>query len=276
MSATKIAITDVLALPNSAVKIPRLGFGVYRSATNVCVASCLAAFEAGYRHIDSAQYYGNERQVGEATRSSGLPRSSIFLTTKILSPGSSFESTYASVLKSVKDIDGEDGYVDLFLIHTPSSNADSRKTMWQALEKLLEEGKTRSIGVSNYGRSHIEEMKSFARVWPPHVNQIERAIVEYCQEHGIVIEGYSPLVRNQKAHDPTLQTVAEKRGKTTAQVLIRYCLQKGWVPLPKSDTPARIRSNIDVYDFELSVDDMELLDGLDQGERGAIVKAITS
>lgn len=166
-------ITDLLPLPNSPVHIPRLGFGVYRSPTHQCVQSCLKALEVGYRHIDTAQFYGNETEVGEALRTSGLPRDQVFATTKILSPAGSVEATYEKLLASVEKIGGAGGYVDLFLIHSSSSGAAGRKTLWQALERLLEEGRTRSIGVSNYGIRHIEEMKAYAKVWPPHVNQIE-------------------------------------------------------------------------------------------------------
>ncbi|MCJ1380707.1 hypothetical protein MMC17_003815 [Xylographa soralifera] len=280
----KLALTDLLSLPKSPVKIPRLGFGVYLSPESVCVASCLHALQHGYRHIDTAQYYQNETQVGTAVRQSGLPRADVFLTTKILAPAGSAEKTYQRCVDSVQKIDpGEGGVVDLFLIHSPSGGRLKRKEMWGALERLLAEGKARSIGVSNFGVGHIEEMREYATVWPPHVNQIElhpwcqqRTICEYCAKHGIVIEAYSPLVRAQKAHDPTLVSIAKKRNKTAAQVLVRYCLQKGWVPLPKSDTPSRIEENADVYDFELSGEDMKELDDLDMGADGAIVEAVTN
>lgn len=166
-------ITDTLPLPNSPVHIPRLGFGVYRSPTHTCVQSCLKALETGYRHIDTAQFYGNEAEVGQALRTSNLPRDQVFATTKILSPAGSVEDTYDKLLASVEKIGGKDGYVDLFLIHSSSSGPAGRKTLWRALERLLEEGRARSIGVSNYGIGHIEEMRAYAKVWPPHVNQIE-------------------------------------------------------------------------------------------------------
>ncbi|KAF7118778.1 hypothetical protein CNMCM5793_008403 [Aspergillus hiratsukae] len=279
--SSKLAITDLLPLPNSDVKIPRLGFGVYRSPPGQCVQSSLKALEAGYRHIDTAQLYGNEKEVGEALRKCGLPRSDIFVTTKILSPAGSPEATYKKLLESVEKIGGQDGYVDLFLIHSSSSGSAGRKELWQALERLLEEGKTRSIGVSNFGVKHIEEMKAYAKVWPPHVNQIElhpwsqqRVIDAYCKKNGIVVEAYSPLVRNYKANNPTLVDLAKKYERTTAQILIRYALQKGWVPLPKSDTPERIVANANVFDFEIGGEDMAVLDALDQGSAGAIVEAV--
>ncbi len=173
MSPSKLALTDLLTLPNTSVQIPRLGFGIYQSPQNVCINSCLTALKAGYRHIDSAQFYQNESEMGEAARKSGIPRSSLFLATKVMSSGGSPDATYKKCLDSVTKIDGENGYVDLFLIHTPSGGPAARKEMWQALEKLESEGRARSIGVSNHGVGHIEEMKSYARIWPPHVNQIE-------------------------------------------------------------------------------------------------------
>ncbi len=173
MPSSKLAITDLLPLPNSAVKIPRLGFGIYQSPTDVCIKSCLTALKAGYRHIDSAQFYRNESEMGEAARQSAIPRNQLFLTTKILSAGGSPEKTYQKCLDSVHQIDGDKGYVDLFLLHSPSGGPAAIKEMYQALEKLEGEGKVRSVGVSNFGIGHIEEMKKYARIWPPHVNQIE-------------------------------------------------------------------------------------------------------
>lgn len=167
------AITDLLPLPNSPIRIPRLGFGVYRSPTRQCIESCLKALQTGYRHIDTAQFYANETEVGEAIQKSGIPRSEIFATTKILSPAGSPEATYDKLLASVEKVGGQGGYVDLFLIHSSGSGSAGRKQLWQALERLYEEGKAKSIGVSNFGVKHIEEMKQYAKVWPPHVNQIE-------------------------------------------------------------------------------------------------------
>ncbi|KAI9664845.1 MAG: hypothetical protein M1821_006293 [Bathelium mastoideum] len=189
---------------------------------------------------------------------------------------------YLEIIESLKKLAvGEKGYADLFLIHSPHCGPQGRKTLWKALERAHKEGRAKAIGVSNFGVGHIEELKEYAEVWPPHVNQIElhpwcqqRKTVEYCQQHGIVVEAYCPLVRNEKANDETLLKIAKKYGKTTGQVLIRYSLQKGWVPLPKSDTPSRIEANADVYGFDLEQVDMEALDKLDQGDKGAIVEAV--
>lgn len=180
-------ITDLLPLPNSSVRIPRLGFGVYRSPTKQCVQSCLKALEVGYRHIDTAQFYGNESEVGEALRTCGLPRDQVFATTKILSPAGSVEATYDKLLASVEKIGGLGGYVDLFLIHSSSSGPSGRKQLWQALEKLHDEGKARSIGVSNYGVQHIEEMKAYAKIWPPQVNQIEVCLLLFPVDYGFYL-----------------------------------------------------------------------------------------
>lgn len=173
--APKLAITDLIGLPNSTVQIPRLGFGVYQSHNKQCITSCLSALSAGYRHIDTAQFYGNEKEVGEAVRQSGLKRSDVFITTKILTAKGSAEKTYQSVLASVKAIEGEgdDGAVDLFLVHSANVGSKSRKEIWIALERLHAEGRAKSIGVSNYGIGHLEEMKEYAKIWPPHVNQLE-------------------------------------------------------------------------------------------------------
>lgn len=170
---SKLTLNSTLPLPNSSHKIPQLGFGVYQSPPETCVKSCLTALKAGYRHIDTAQYYANEEQVGQALKESGLKREEVYLTTKILSPGNDVESTYKSVLESVEKLSGKDGYVDLFLIHSPNAGPEKRKLMWLALEKAKEAGKAREIGVSNYGIGHIEEIKKIGKVWPPAINQIE-------------------------------------------------------------------------------------------------------
>jgi diketogulonate reductase-like aldo/keto reductase len=173
MSSNTLSIKTTISLPNSKYKIPQIGFGVYLSPPDTCVNSCLKAFSAGYRHIDTAQYYANEESVGNALRKSDIPRSELYITSKILSAGADLASTYASIVESVKKLDGKDGYVDLFLIHSPNGGAEARKLMWQALEKAKQEGKVRDIGVSNYGIQHIEEIKSIGKIWPPTVNQIE-------------------------------------------------------------------------------------------------------
>ena len=280
--ASNLTTETTLPLPGISHKIPRLGFGVYLSDRDVCVKSCTLALKNGYRHIDSAQFYANEAEVGEAFRQSGLKREDVFLTTKILSAGGSVEKSYQKCVDSVKKMDNrDDGYVDLFLIHSANPGRKAREEMWLALERLFNDGKAKAIGVSNFGIGHIDEMKQYGKVWPPHVNQLElhpwcqqRDIVAYNEKHGIVTESYSPLVRNYKASDETLVKIAKKYGKSTTQVLVRYGLQKNWVPLPKSDTEERIKGNADVFDFDISQEDMKTLDDLDEGDAGAIVQAV--
>jgi diketogulonate reductase-like aldo/keto reductase len=171
--SSKLTLQSSIALSNSKNKIPQIGFGVYLSPQDTCVKSCLKAFEAGYRHVDTAQYYDNEASVGRALRESKLPREEVYLTSKILSAGNDADSTYKKIVESVEKLDGKDGYVDLFLIHTPNGGAEARKLMWQAQEKAQKAGIVRDIGVSNYGIQHMEEIKSIGKVWPPAVNQIE-------------------------------------------------------------------------------------------------------
>jgi diketogulonate reductase-like aldo/keto reductase len=276
----KRTITDSIPLSNGHA-MPQLGFGVYLSPQDVCLTSCLTALRSGYRHIDTAQYYANEAQVGAAVQQSGLSRRDIFLTTKILSPAGSVDASYAACVASVDKLDPAHGYVDLFLIHSPHCGAEGRAEMWRALERLHAEGKARSIGVSNFGISHVEELRAGASVWPPHVAQLElhpwsqqRDIDAYCRQNGIAVQAYCPIVRNKKAGDPTLTGIARKHGAQPNQVLIRYGLQKGWAPLPKSDDAGRIAANADVFGFELDEEDMAALDGLDQGAAGAIVEAV--
>jgi len=164
------------------------------------------------------------------------------------------------------------GYVDLFLIHAPSAGPEKRREQWGEMERLIDEKKARAIGVSNYGVRHLTEMESYAKI-PPAINQIELhpwcqqpAIVSYCQSHNIALEAYSPMVQGKKADDPTLNKIAKETGKTWAQVLIRWSLQRGFIPLPKSDTKERIIANTQVFDFELNKEQMEALNALDKDE----------
>lgn len=173
MSGTKLSINSTFPLPGSKYQIPQIGFGVYLSPPEKCVNSCTKALEAGYRHIDTAQYYANESDVGNAIKQGKIPREEVYITTKILSAGNDADSTYKKVAESVEKLAGKGGYVDLFLIHTPNGGPEARKLMWQALEKAKNEGIVRDIGVSNYGIQHIEEIKKIGKVFPPAINQIE-------------------------------------------------------------------------------------------------------
>ncbi|WVO13239.1 hypothetical protein L204_100852 [Cryptococcus depauperatus] len=259
--------------------LPCLGFGVYKARSNECEEAVKKAVQVGYRHIDTAQGYHNEELVGRAIQDCRVPRTSIYLTTKYLPSHNVYPSAQVvDVLReSLKKVDKSEGqpYIDLMLIHTPWGGAEGRKNNWEALAMAQKEGWIKDIGVSNFSVAHLKALP----LPRPAVNQIElhpfcqqRDIVKYCQEHGIVIEAYSPIVRaNQKYFNhPTLKEVANKHSKEVAQILIRWSLQKGFVPLPKSVTPSRIESNAQVFDFELDQEDMAEIDGLDQGAAGAI------
>ncbi|KZT59077.1 Aldo/keto reductase [Calocera cornea HHB12733] len=269
--ATTLALDSTFKL-SSGYEMPRLGFGVYQ--IRQCAEPIAAAFKAGYRHIDSAQIYRNEDQVGEAFRASGLPREEVFITTKVASRNQGHAKALASVDESLKKL-GLD-YVDLFLIHDPLAGKTKRLETYKALLEKKEAGKIRSVGVSNYGVHHLEEIAA-AGLPTPTVNQIElhpwcqqRPIVEYCAKNNIVVEAYTPLTQGVKFNDPTLKEIAKAHGKEPAQVLIRWSLQKGYSPLPKSSTPSRVTSNADVYSFALSDTEMDKLDALDKAEKGAV------
>ncbi|TCD66711.1 hypothetical protein EIP91_001004 [Steccherinum ochraceum] len=273
----QLTLSSTIPLSSGYV-MPRLGFGVYQNYTTE--ESCLEAFKVGYRHVDSAQAYRNEAHVGEAVKKSGLRREDIFLTTKCISKYHGYEKTLKGVDESLKKFDVE--YIDLFLIHNPHSGKDLRLATYKALEECRTLGKIMSVGVSNYGVKHIEEIRQ-ADMQLPSVNQIElhpfcqqRDIVEYCQKHGIVVQAYCPVrflfPRDQDLLNELepLLAVAGKHNKEPAQIALRWSLQKGFAPLPKSAQPARILSNTQVYDFVLDEADMLKLDSMDRGKDGAI------
>jgi len=255
---------------NNGVEIPRLGLGVYRAAAGAETRNAvLWALEAGYRHVDTAAAYGNEADVGRAIRESGIPRANVFVTTKLWNDDHGYDAALAAFDASLERL-GFD-YVDLYLIHWPVP--ELRLESWRALERLYEEGRARAIGVSNYMVQHLEELLAHCTVVPA-VNQIEltpwswrtrRDVVELCRAHGIALEAYSPLTKGRKLGDPTLRAVAERVGRTPAQVLIRWALERDLIVIPKSANRGRIRENADVFDFTLSPADMERLEALDEG-----------
>ncbi|KAG6812022.1 hypothetical protein H0H92_004684 [Tricholoma furcatifolium] len=198
------------------------------------------------RHVDSAQVYRNEAHVGEATHG--------------------YESTLKGVDTSLSKFNLD--YIDLFLIHDPFSGTERRLATYQALQEAKTAGKIKTVGVSNYGIKHLEEIRN-AGFPMPSVNQIERPIVSYCRDNNIVVQAYCPIIRGKMDH-PVITELATKYDRDPAQILIRWSLQKGFVPLPKSATPARIHSNAQVYDFELADEDVAALDALDRGKDGAV------
>ncbi|KAI0790822.1 Aldo/keto reductase [Abortiporus biennis] len=257
-------------------EIPRLGFGVaYGFGKNedtsvVTVPSVLEALKVGYTHFDTAQMYENEKEVGDAIRKSGVDRSKLFITSKVPEDGG---APHESVDKSLKALGFE--YIDLYLIHSPPSGTENRLAKWKSLIEAKTAGKVRSIGVSNYNVHHLEEIKN-AGLELPSVNQIEihpfcqqRPIVEYCKANGIVVEAYCPVIRGKLDH-PLIVELAEKYKRDPAQILLRWSLQQGLVPLVRSSQPQRIASNAALYDFVLEKEDETKLTALDQGAKGAI------
>ena len=261
--------TDTYKLSNG-VGIPCIGFGTWQTPDgDVAVRSVAAAIEAGYRHIDTAQAYGNEESVGKGIRESGIDRKDLFVTTKLWNSNHSYKLTMRTFEESVNKL-GLD-YLDLFLIHWPNPIAfrdhwqEANAESWKAMEELYEAGKIRAIGVSNFRPHHIEEILKTAKI-APMVNQIrlcpgdtQDETVNWCREHGMVLEAYSPLGIGQIFEVPEMQKLAEKYQRSIAQVCIRWSLQRGYLPLPKSVTPSRIQENLKVFDFELSDEDVQLI-----------------
>jgi len=277
---------------NDSHLIPQLGLGVWQTrAGATCEAAVLAALEAGYRHIDTAAMYGNEESVGAAIRMSGIPRENIFVTTKLWNSdhGNPARALETSLRKLKLD------YIDLYLIHYP---VRERRQSWRALEALRAEGKARSIGVSNFTIRHLTELLAETKTVPA-VNQVEfhpylyqRDLLDFCAGEGIVIEAYSPLTKGVRLKDPKLVAVARKYSKvepqqatpwsrlplldrlsrvsetkSPAQILIRWALQHGLVVIPKSANRRRILEDADVFDFEISAEDMEILDRFNENLR---------
>lgn len=251
-------------------KLPQVGLGLWKVTDPHDFQTAFeTAVHAGYRHFDTAQIYGNEHLLGQAWCKSGLKRKDIFITTKIFINHFGAKLTPKSFEKSLKNLQTD--YVDLLLLHFPVTLA--RKSAWKALETLKSEGKARNIGVSNYTVRHLEEMKSYASEMPA-VNQVELHVflqqpelAEYCRKHNIVIEAYSPLAHGKGMDDPTLRDIANKHGKSSAQIMLRWCLQQGFVVLPKSVNPTRIKENIDLFDFELDAADLTTIKTLNQNLR---------
>ncbi|KZT59076.1 Aldo/keto reductase [Calocera cornea HHB12733] len=269
--ATALTLSSTIKL-STGYPMPRLGLGVYKN--DDVGPACDAALAAGYRHIDSALVYYNEKGVGEAVRRSGIPRNEVFITSKVWSQRHGYEEAKAAVEDSLADFKFD--FLDLYLIHDPLSGKQKRIETWRALVEKQKEGKLRTIGVSNYSAKHLEEIKE-AGLPMPAVNQLElhpwcqqKPIVDYCDAHGIVVQAYTPLTRGKYFDDPALVKICETHHKSPAQVLVRWSLQRGFVPLPKSSNPQRVRDNADVYDFELTAEEMKALDDCDKGDAGGV------
>ncbi|MFK0226939.1 aldo/keto reductase [Streptomyces sp. NPDC090303] len=270
-----MAPSTVPAVPtvtlNNGVEIPQLGFGVFQVADDATTTAVTTALEAGYRSIDTAAIYGNEAGVGRALAASGLAREELFVTTKLWNADQGYDSTLRAFDAGLAKL-GLD-HVDLYLIHWPTPARDLYRESWRALERLAEEGRIRAAGVSNFQPEHLRRLMDGSALTPA-VNQIElhpalqqSELRSFHGEHRIATEAWSPLAQGAVLDDPAIVAIAAAHDKSPAQVVIRWHLQLGNVVIPKSVTPARIRANLDVFDFSLSDEEMAAIAGVDRGLR---------
>lgn len=253
---------------NNGVEIPQLGFGVFQVPDDETEAAVLQALAAGYRSIDTASAYGNERGVGKAIAASGIAREELFVTTKLWNPDQGRATTRTAYEASLERL-GLD-HVDLYLIHWPAPALGRFVESWQTLEDLYAAGTVRAIGVSNFLPEHLQAILDLGGSVPA-VNQIElhpalhqAEVTAYGARHGIATEAWSPLAQGAMLADPTITAIADRVGRTPAQVILRWHLQQGRIVIPKSVTPARIRANLDIVGFDLTAADLAAIDGLEQ------------
>lgn len=257
---------------NTGADIPAIGFGTWQILLNKKTRRMVSeALDAGYRLIDTAMVYGNEKGVGEAVRTSAVPRADIFVTTKLWNFDQGYEQAIDAFDTSLARLGLE--YIDLYLIHWPVPG--KRLESWRALEDIYKVGRAKAIGVSNYTIRHLEELLRDSSITPA-VNQIEfhpyifdeqKPLLDFCQKQGIVVEAYSPLAHAANMEDPVIKDIAEETGRTYAQVLLRWAFQHNTIPLPKSSNIGRVRQNLDIFDFKLDDAQMKRLNGLSNGMR---------
>lgn len=254
---------------NNGLEIPQIGLGLWKvQDEKECITAIHSALECGYTHFDSAQAYDNEHLVGKALQSADVKREELFITTKVYSH-LDFIEIIPSFDKSLEQLKTD--YVDLFLIHFPVT--ELRRPAWTKMQEIAESGRAKSIGVSNYTIKHLEELLSECNIKPA-VNQVEIHVYlqqhdlrDYCAEKGITVEAYSPLAHGSNIDNEVLGKIAAKYGKTNSQIMIRWCIQMNLVVLPKSVTPSRIAENIDIFDFVLDEEDLDLIAGLERDFR---------
>ncbi|CAH6720183.1 uncharacterized oxidoreductase [[Candida] jaroonii] len=266
-------MTSPLVTLNNGNKVPQLGLGVYQTPASDAGRVVFDALELGYRHIDSAAIYGNEREVSESIgkwlKSSGVPRSEVFYTTKIWNADHGYEKAKQAIkvcLEKAKSID----YIDMILIHSPMSDREGRLGTWKALQESVESGKVKNIGISNYGIPHIKELLNYSELTiKPVMNQFElhpwlvrEELIKFCQDNDIYVEAYSPLARAKAFGNPTIVSIADKYKVTEAQILIKWSLAKNFITLPKTVSKERLASNLDVFSFELTEDELTKIDSL--------------
>jgi diketogulonate reductase-like aldo/keto reductase len=256
---------------SNGVKIPAIGFGTWEVNPEMAAQSVVDAIESGYRLIDTAKIYTNEKEVGEGIRAAGIPREELFITTKLWNDDQGYDSTRRAFDASLEAL-GLD-YLDLYLIHWPATKR--RNLSWRAMVDMYNEGLVKSIGVSNFTIRHLEELREDSEDTPlvnqvefhPYIYEQQKALLNYCYDHKITIEAYSPLARGTRKNDKVVSGIAKSYDKTTAQVLLRWCIQHGTIPLPRSTQKAHIEENFNVFDFELSPEDMLALNVISDGKR---------
>jgi len=257
---------------NNGLQMPQLGFGVFRVPNEEVIPPVEKALKVGYPLLDTARVYNNERGVGEAIKNSGIARDELFITTKLWNKDHGYENALAAYDKSLERLGVEE--VDLYLIHWPIPDFDQYVETYKALEKLYKDGRVKAIGVSNFDIEHLERILDECEIVPA-INQVEchpyfqqKEMKQFCQEHGITLEAYTPLQNGRDVlQNEIIQDIASRTGKTPAQVVLRWHLQSGVVVIPKSVTPSRIEENFDVFDFELTERDMENIAALDRNQR---------
>jgi 2,5-diketo-D-gluconate reductase A len=255
---------------NDGTRIPQLGFGVFQIKPEDTKAAVLTALETGYRHIDTAEMYGNEAEVGHAIAESGIPREEIWVTSKLSNAFHDPDKVREEGQRSAEKL-GD--VMDLFLIHWPLSMLSDPVRTWEAMHALKQHGLTRSIGVSNFQIHHLQALEE-AGTPRPSVNQIElhpylvqSELSAYCTEHDIAVEAWSPIAQGKVLDDGSLKEIAERHGKSTAQVTLRWHIQLDHIVFPKSSTPARMKENFEIFDFALSDEELATISGLNRGER---------
>lgn len=266
------SLTDTFKL-NNQTEIPCIGYGTWQTPDGEVASSCVkAAIETGYRHIDTAAVYDNECGVGEGVVASGIAREDIFITSKVWNTERGYEKTIKAFEKTCNDLKTE--YLDLYLIHWPASESQFENweelnlSTWKAMTELYKAGKIKAIGVSNFMPHHLKALMETEV--PPMVDQIEfhpgcmhSETVDYCKSNGILVEAWAPLGTGRVLKNPELQEIAGKYGKSVAQLCIRWCLQHDVLPLPKSVTPSRIKENSEVFDFELTKEDLQRINAME-------------
>ncbi len=260
---------QVFTTLNNGIEMPLLGLGVYDMHGKEAVDAVCTALQVGYRLIDTAAMYENEKQIGEGIRQSGIDRNEIFITTKVNNTDQGYDETLRAFDISAKAL-GVD-VIDLYLIHWPIKN--KRASTWRAIEQLYRDGRVRAIGTGNYLLPFLIEMESYSTIVPA-VNQIEfspylfrEQELNYCREKNICLQAYTPLLRGQKFKDPPLQQLSKKYNKTPAQIILRWAVDQGISTIPKSSNPNRIRENFDIFDFSLSKEDLSAMNAFNEGYR---------